>query len=68
MIEEISAVARVSFKQATQSGDVFYTYEYGQKRTIYPNKTTEENNKELWDDCIKEVNEQIINTKALYKS
>ena len=34
MIKEISANARVSFKQMTKSGDVFYTFEYGQVRTV----------------------------------
>ena len=30
MITEIRANARISFKQLTQSGDVFYTFEYGE--------------------------------------
>jgi hypothetical protein len=65
MIKEISANARVSFKQITKSGDVFYTFEYGQVRTVDENNLVEENQK-LWDAVNNEVNNQIIEVKKLY--
>lgn len=65
MIKEISANARVSFKQITKSGDVFYTFEYGQVRTVDENNLVEENQK-LWDAVNSEVNNQIIEVKKLY--
>lgn len=65
MIKEISANARVSFKQITKSGDVFYTFEYGQVRTVDENNLAEENQK-LWDAVNSEVNNQIIEVKKLY--
>ena len=66
MIKEISANARISFKQMTQSGDVFYTFEYGEVRTFCDN--IEEEKQKLWDDVNSEINKQIIETKNLYKS
>lgn len=66
MIKEISANARISFKQITQSGDVFYTFEYGEVRTVCDN--IEEEKQKLWDDVNSEINKQIIETKNLYKS
>jgi hypothetical protein len=65
MIKEISANARVSFKQITKSGDVFYTFEYGQVRTVDESNLVEENQK-LWDAVNTEVNNQIIEVKKLY--
>lgn len=66
MINEISANSRVSFKQVTQSGDVFYTFEYGEKRSIDETKYEEEKNK-LWNDVNSEINKQIVEVKNLYK-
>ena len=66
MIKEINATARVSFKQATRSGDVFYTFEYGETRTV-DNTDIEEQKQKLWHDVNKEVDNQIIEVKNLYK-
>ena len=66
MIKEINAIARVSFKQATRSGDVFYTFEYGETRTV-DNTDIEEQKQKLWHDVNKEVDNQIIEVKNLYK-
>ena len=66
MIKEIRANSRVSFKQATQSGDVFYTFEYGETREINPEQYEIEKQK-LWEDVNNEVTKQIIDTKNLYK-
>ena len=65
MIKEISANARVSFKQITKSGDVFYTFEFGQVRTVDENNLEQEKS-ELWNDVNNEVNNQIIEVKKLY--
>lgn len=66
MINEIRANSRVSFKQVTQSGDVFYTFEYGETRTIDETKYEEEKH-ELWNDVNSEINKQIVEVKNLYK-
>lgn len=66
MIKEISANARVSFKQLTQSGDVFYTFEYGEVRTVNEDVIETEKQK-LWDDVNSEINKQIIEVKNMYK-
>lgn len=57
MIKEISANARVSFKQPTKAGDVVYTFEYGETRTVESNVDEERNL--LWNDVNNEVNKQI---------
>ena len=66
MIKEINATARVSFKQQTLSGDVFYTFEYGETRTVAENELETERQK-LWNDINEEVNKQVIEVKNLYK-
>ena len=68
MIKEISATARVSFKQITRSGDVFYTFEYGQTRTVEDINNLDEENKNLWNDVNEEVNKQIMEVKQLYNN
>lgn len=65
MIKEINASARVSFKQPTQSGDVFYTFEYGETRTV-GEENIDEARMALWNDLNNEVNKQIIEVKKLY--
>lgn len=66
MIKEINASARVSFKQITKTGDVFYTFEYGETRTVDEDNMQEEKQK-LWHDVNKEIDNQIIEVKNLYK-
>lgn len=66
-IQEIKATARVSFKQTTKSGDVFYTYEYTESHSVNPNESEEEQRKNLWNIVNNEVNNQIIETKSLYQ-
>ena len=68
MIDEIRANARVSFKQVTRAGDVFYTFEYGETRkTNFESKEQYENEKTmLWKQVNDEVTKQIMETKALY--
>lgn len=65
MIKEITANARISFKQVTKSGDVFYTFEYGETRTV--EEDIEKEKKELWDNVNSEVNNQVVEIKNLYK-
>ena len=66
-VKEIGATSRVSFKQATKSGDVFYTFEYTETRTIDPTDNLQEQNKNLWDTVKDQVIGQVIETKNLYK-
>lgn len=68
MIKEIRANARVSFKQLTQKGDVFYTFEYGETREDDYNTVEkyEQDKALLWQQVNKEVERQIMETKALY--
>lgn len=69
MIEEIRASAKVSFKQPTKSGDVFYTFEYGETRkdNFESQEAYEEAKNILWNQVNDEVTKQILQTKALYK-
>ncbi len=69
MIDEIRANARISFKQMTKSGDVFYTFEYGETRkSNFETKEDYEKEKELlWKQVNDELTKQILETKALYK-
>lgn len=67
MIKEINATARVSFKQQTLSGDVFYTFEYGETRTVAENELENERQK-LWNDINDEVNKQVIEVKNMYNN
>lgn len=68
MIRSIEAHARVSFKQPTRSGDVFYTYEYSETRDISEISNIEEEKEKLWNDVNKEVDKQIMQTKEMYKN
>lgn len=65
MIKERHATSRISFKQPTKSGDVFYTFEFGEVHTNEDGKIPEA--KELWDIVNAEVNKQILEVKELYK-
>jgi hypothetical protein len=66
MIKEITANARISFKQVTRSGDVFYTFEYGETRTV--ESDIEQERKELWDTVNDEINKQVVEVKTLYQN
>lgn len=68
MIKEIRANARVSFKQITKTGDVFYTFEYGETREDnYETKEKYEQDKALlWKQVNDEVEKQIIEVKQMY--
>lgn len=66
MIKEIRANARISFKQPTKSGDVFYTFEYGETREIREEEYEQEK-EALWLHVNDEVSKQIIETQKLYK-
>lgn len=69
MITEIRANARISFKQMTKQGDVFYTFEYGETRSgEYNTKESYEQEKALlWDQVNNEVGKQVNETMNLYK-
>ena len=68
MIKEISANARISFKQITKTGDVFYTFEYGQVRTVMDQNNIDQENSKLWNDVNAEINNQIMEVKQLYNN
>ena len=68
MIKTIKANARVSFKQQTQKGDVFYTFEYGEEREDDFTNNYEEKKLLLWNDVNNEINKQIMEVKNMYKS
>lgn len=67
MIKVIKANARVSFKQQTQKGDVFYTFEYGEEREDDFSTNYEEKKIELWNAVNQEIDKQIVDVKNLYK-
>ena len=69
MIKEIRANAKISFKQLTRNGDVYYTFEYGETReTNYETQEQYEQDKTLlWQQVNNEVEKQIKEVKALYK-
>lgn len=69
MIKEIRANAKISFKQLTRNGDVYYTFEYGETReTNYETQEQYEQDKALlWQQVNNEVEKQIKEVKALYK-
>ena len=69
MIKEIRANAKISFKQLTRNGDVYYTFEYGETReTNYETQEQYEQDKTLlWQQVNSEVEKQIKEVKALYK-
>lgn len=66
-VKEIGATSRVSFKQITKSGDVFYTFEFNETRTIDPTDNLEEQKKDLWKTINDQVTNQVIETKNLYR-
>ena len=69
MITEIRANARISFKQPTQQGDVFYTFEYGETRSgEYDTQEKYEQEKALlWQHVNNEVGKQVNETIGQYK-
>lgn len=69
MIKEIRANSRISFKQQTQSGDVFYTFDYGETwQDDFQDEQQYENTKlKLWNTVNDEINKQIIEVKNMYK-
>ena len=69
MIKEIRANSRISFKQQTQSGDVFYTFDYGEtwQDDFVDEKQYETTKAQLWDVVNNEINKQIIEVKNMYK-
>ena len=70
MIKQIQANARISFKQVTKQGDVFYTFEYGEVReSNYERQEQYEQEKnKLWEQVNNEVGKQVIETQKLYRS
>lgn len=69
MIKQITANARISFKQVTKSGDVFYTFEYGEVREgDYSTQEQYEAEKtKLWQQVNNEVGKQVTETLNQYK-
>lgn len=65
-VNEIKASARVSFKQQTLSGDVFYTFEYTEARGICPEEDFKQQKTSLWNAVNEEINNQVIEVKKLY--
>lgn len=65
--KEIGATSRVSFKQITKSGDVFYTFEFNETRSIDPTDDLETQKAELWKTVNDQVTQQVIETKNLYR-
>ena len=67
--KEFGAVSRVSFKQPTKSGDVFYTFEFSETWSVDPNDQTQlpELKKQLWQQVNDQVMNEVIETKKLYK-
>ena len=66
MITEVRGNARISFKKITKTGDVFYTFEYGETHSI--EDSIEKTRELLWNNVNNEINKQIIEVKNLYKS
>lgn len=69
MIKQIQANARISFKQPTSQGDVFYTFEYGEVRenNFETAEQYEAEKAKLWEQVNNEVGKQVIETQKLYK-
>ena len=68
-VKEFGAVSRVSFKQQTKSGDVFYTLEFNETWTVDETDTNiEELKTKLWDTVHEQVNQQVIGIKNMYKN
>lgn len=66
LINEIKASARVSFKQPTMSGDVFYTFEYSEARGVSTEEDISTQKTSLWTAVNEEINKQVIEVKQLY--
>ena len=68
-IKDISSTARISFKQQTRSGDVFYTFEETQTWGVEdePIENIPQIHKQLWETVNNEVNQQIMEVKQAYK-
>ena len=68
-IKDISSTARISFKQQTRSGDVFYTFEETQTWGVEdePLENVPQIHKQLWETVNNEVNQQIMEVKQAYK-
>ena len=54
-IKTIKATARIS----TKVGDDFFTFEYGEERTVDPKEDIEVQRNNLFDDCFNTVADQI---------
>lgn len=69
-VKEFGAVSRVSFKQQTKSGDVFYTLEFNETWTMDENDQNNLDNlkTKLWDTVHEQVNQQVISIKNMYKN
>lgn len=69
MIKEIRANARISFKQPTSQGDVFYTFEYGETResNFETIEQYEAEKAKLWEQVNNEVGKQVNETLQQYK-
>ena len=67
--KEFGAVSRVSFKQPTKSGDVFYTFEFSETWSVDPNDQTQlpQLKQALWETVNNQVIEQVKGTKELYR-
>lgn len=69
MITEIRATARISFKQPTKQGDVFYTFEYGETESgdfLQPEQY-EQSRQALWNRVNNEVGNQVTATINQYR-
>ena len=67
--KEIGATSRVSFKQVTKSGDVFYTFEFNETLSLneFDQPNLETIKQQLWKSVNDQVTNQVIETKNLYK-
>lgn len=56
-IKQIQASSRISFKQKTVVGDVFYTFEYGETVEVdtEPNEDYEQVKSKMWERIDNEV-------------
>jgi len=68
-VKEFGATARVSFKQPTKSGDVFYTFDYTETWGVEDENPNNLPNlkAQLWDVVNNEINQRIISVKNMYK-
>lgn len=59
----IRATSRIS----TKIKDIFYTFEYCEERQIEEGDNLEEVRANLWETCNAEVDNQVVETLAIYK-